>query len=128
MSLATAGVPAAKASVRTMPKLSPPSDGAHEHVGGGDDRGLLGVAHAPEHRDAARVEDERLDLLGRRADHHELRGDTSRSASKARRRIGRPLRSTAWPTKAIRSGAPRRRPAPAPAASAGRSTPLGTTR
>ena len=29
MSDATTGVPAANASVRTMPKLSPPSDGAH---------------------------------------------------------------------------------------------------
>ena len=29
MSEAITGVPAAKASVRTMPKLSPPSDGAH---------------------------------------------------------------------------------------------------
>ncbi len=29
MSLATTGVPCANASVRTIPKLSPPSDGAH---------------------------------------------------------------------------------------------------
>ena len=125
MSLATTGVPAAKASVRTMPKLSPPSDGAHRTSAAASASRALVVGDLAQHGDAARVEQQRLDVVGAGADDHQLGGTCSRSASKARSRIGRPLRSTAWPTKAMRSGASRRAPAPA---GAGTVTPLGMIR
>jgi hypothetical protein len=69
MSEATTGVPAAKASVSTMPKLSPPSEGADEQVGGGQRLRLLGVGDLAQDVDALRaVEHERLDLVAVGAD------------------------------------------------------------
>ena len=69
MSEATTGVPAANASVSTMPKLSPPSDGAHEQVGRARaPRAFVASSETlPSTRDArSAVEQQRLDLLGRR--------------------------------------------------------------
>ena len=66
-------MPAAKASVRTMPKLSPPSDGRDEQVGRGQRLRLLGVGDLAQDVDALRaVEQERLDLVAVGADDHEL--------------------------------------------------------
>ena len=54
MSDATTGVPAAKASVSTMPKLSPPSDGAHSMSALLEHAALVGVAALAERDDVAR--------------------------------------------------------------------------
>ena len=103
MSEAITGVPAAKASVRTMPKLSPPSEGAHSTSASARARRLRSSPARP------RVSTPRgstssgassasvAPTICRRA------GTCSRSASKARSSTARPLRSTACPTKTIRS-------------------------
>ena len=46
-----------------MPKLSPPSDGAHEQVGLAEQAPLLLVGHAAGHVHALGVEQQRLHLL-----------------------------------------------------------------
>ena len=125
----TTGVPDANASVSTMPKLSPPSDGAHEQVGLAEQAPLLLLGHAPGDLDALGVEQQRLDLLGSVAPATVRRASTPapRSASKARSSTGRPLRSSARPTNSelelARRGA--RSVAAAPRV---RSTPFGTIR
>ena len=104
MSEATTGVPAANASVSTMPNDSPPERRGGEHVRGLERRVLLGVGDAAEDPHAGLVDEHRGDLgLGGA---HDVRraGTWSRSASKARSSTGRPLRSTDWPTKTISSG------------------------
>ena len=128
MSEATTGVPAAKASVRTMPKLSPPSEGA--------------TSRSAEASAAAFSVSETLPSTVTPCVPSSMSGSTSsrsapttmsstgtwsRSASKARSSTGSPLRSTAWPTKARRSGAPCGRGADI-GSSAGTSTPLGMIR
>ncbi len=64
MSEATTGVPEANASVSTMPKLSPPSEGAQSRSTRAEEPPLLLLGHPPDHVHALRVEQERLDLLG----------------------------------------------------------------
>ena len=87
------------------------------------------VADAPEHRHAARVEEQRLDLLGARADHRELRGDVRRAAPR-RRAAGSAGPCARRPGRRRRCAAGRRRPAARAAhgALAAGATPLGTTR
>ena len=115
MSEATTGVPAANASVSTMPNDSPPSDGAHEEVGLAQRLALALVGDLAERVDAAVVEQHAVDLVGRRADDLSWTGRCSRSASKARSSTGSPLRSTAWPTKTSSQRLTRERVAASPA-------------
>ena len=104
MSEATTGVPAAKASVSTMPKLSPPSDGAHRTSASASTASFSSSLHLP-----CATTSRGSSMSGARPSSStpttcSVAGMCSRSASKARSRTGRPLRSTAWPMKAIRSG------------------------
>ena len=55
MSEATTGVPAANASVSTIPNDSPPSEGAQRTWRARERGALLRVVDAAEHADAARV-------------------------------------------------------------------------
>ncbi len=128
MSEATTGVPAAKLSVRTMPNDSPPSDGAASTSA----RSSAARFSSSETRPST-VTPERSSISGATSDSEaptivSRAGTCSRKASNARSRIGRPLRSSAWPTKTISSGSPgaRRRASGAPPA--GSSTPFGTIR
>ena len=121
---ATTGVPAAKASVSTMPKLSPPSDGAHSTSALASAARLRSSDDLAEDADAAVVEQQRRRPPPRSAPTiSSSAGTCSRSASKARSSTGRPLRSTAWPTNTMRSGRPSARGCGRIAA--GTSTPLG---
>ena len=75
MSEATTGVPAANASVSTMPKLSPPSDGAQTHIGPRELGELALLGDLAERLHAAAVEHHVRDLLRARADEREGRRD-----------------------------------------------------
>ena len=131
MSEATTGVPAAKASVRTMPKLSPPSDGAHSTSASASTASFSASLHLP-----CATTSRGSSMSGARPSSStpttcSVAGTCSRSASKARSRTGRPLRSTAWPMKAIRSGSSAVAADGARGAGggdAGTSTPLGMIR
>ena len=108
MSEATTGVPAAKASVRTMPKLSPPSEGAHSTSAScrwchsslvGDAAVHVDVVHA-----ALDLGEQRLDRP--RPERRRRRGGPGcgwRRPAKADSSTGRPLRSSSRPTNTIRS-------------------------
>ena len=72
MSEATTGVPAANASVRTIPNDSPPSDGAHSRSAARSARLLRGVVDAAERGHALALDQQRRELLGGRADHDQL--------------------------------------------------------
>ena len=72
---ATTGVPAANASVSTIPKLSPPSEGAHSTSAASSSSRLTSSDDLAEHPHAGRVEQDRRELLGRGADHCQLGRD-----------------------------------------------------
>ena len=74
MSEATAGVPEANASVSTMPKLSPPSDGAQSRSASPSRRHFSSSVTAAGHVHALRVEQQRLDLLRGHAGDRQARG------------------------------------------------------
>ena len=75
MSEATTGVPAANASVSTIPNDSPPSDGAHSTSAASSSGALLGVVDAAERPHALAVEQQRRQLVRLDADHGQLGGD-----------------------------------------------------
>ena len=104
-------MPEANASVSTIPKLSPPSDGAHSRSASPSSCHFSSSVDAAGDLDALGVEQQRLDLLRGGAGDGEPRVGTPapRSASKARSSTGRPLRSSARPTKRIRSASLRAR-------------------
>ena len=95
MSEATTGVPAAKASVSTMPKLSPPSDGAHSMSARSSTRRLSASLHLPS------AITSRVSIISGAISSCptpttcSCTGMCSRSASNARSSTGSPLRSTA---------------------------------
>ena len=98
MSDATTGVPAANASVSTMPNDSPPSDGAPARR-----RRAAPRAWRRRRRGRARSRRRRRPAAARSPRRStptivSSAGTAPRSASKARSSTGRPLRSTAWPT------------------------------
>ena len=64
MSEASTGVPAAKASVMTMPKLSPSKRGRAQHIGAGELGQLALLGDLAERAHAAVVEQHVRDLLG----------------------------------------------------------------
>ena len=128
MSDATTGVPAANASVNTIPNDSPPSDGA-QRTWARSSAARFSASSARPSAVTPRVSSSSgarspspAPITVRRA------GTTSRSASYARSSTGRPLRVTAWPTNAISSGSPGRRARGAGAPPGGSTTPLGTIR
>ena len=65
MSEATTGVPAANASVSTMPNDSPPSDGAHSTSAARSAALLRGVVDAAERGHALAVDEQRRELVRR---------------------------------------------------------------
>ena len=128
MSEATTGVPAAKASVSTIPNDSPPSDGAHSTCARVSAARFSSSSTRP-----SAVTPRGSASSGDRASAStpitvSRAGTCSRSASKARSSTGRPLRSTAWPTNAISSGSPGTRGRGGGAPPSGSVTPLGTIR
>ena len=122
----TTGVPAANASVSTMPKLSPPSDGAHRTSDSWSSLNFSCSVTRPSTRTpsvssrngstSSRVEPAIV---------RDARTPVARSASKARSRTGSPLRSSARPTNASRNSSER---GFGPPGAAARSTPLGMIR
>jgi hypothetical protein len=126
MSEATTGVPAANASVSTIPKDSPPRDGAQSRSASRSARRLrssdtLPSACTPVSSSSSPPSSSRVaPTISSRT------GRCSRSASNARSSTGRPLRSTAWPTNTRRSGSPSARAGFGTIGST--CTPLGMTR
>ena len=128
MSEPTTGVPAANASVSTMPKLSPPSDGAHRRS-----RLVRAAATSPRSDtrpatcDALVVEQERLDLLARGAGDREARVhaggvkrlERAQQDGQSLALVGAPDEEQPQPV----AGA-----APGPSSAADRSTPFGMMR
>jgi hypothetical protein len=126
MSEATTGVPDANASVSTIPKLSPPSEGAHNtsvapissHFCSSDTRPATSTPSGSS--SSGSTSSSVAPATVSRAS-----TPAPRSASKARSSTGKPLRSSARPTNRIwswscgRAGSGR---------TAERSTPFGTTR
>ena len=121
--------PAANASVSTMPKLSPPSDGAQSTSASRRSRRFSSSQTWPEDLDAAPRRAGSGSTSSRAAPTivSEAPGRAPRSASKARSSTGRPLRSSARPTNsdacsslAVADWAR--------GTAAARSTPLGTIR
>ena len=108
MSEAMTGVPAANASVSTMPKLSPPSDGAASTSAASSTADLVASSTLPSAVTprGSISSGESSSAVGPIT--VSSQGMCSRSASKARSSRGRPLRGTAWPTNAICSVSPRR--------------------
>ena len=107
MSEAITGVPAANASVSTIPKLSPPQRGRAEDVGGLQLEPLLVVvdlAPADARREASIINGSSCSRVGPIT--VSSLGTCSCNASNARSSNGSPLRSTAWPTNTIRSLSP----------------------
>jgi hypothetical protein len=129
MSLATTGVPAANASVSTMPKLSPPSDGAQSTSAPASARVRSASGTLPSAVTPRSSMSSGLTSSAPAPTMTSSAGRCSRSASNARTSTGRPLRSTAWPTNAMRRG-PRGSPprAPAVGGTSGSVTPLGMIR
>ena len=125
---ATTGVPAANASVSTMPKLSPPSDGAHSTSAASSSSRLTSSETLP----SIRTPVESISTGARSSGDGPITvssvGMCSRSASNARSSSGRPLRSTAWPTNTIRRRSPIGRSEAIAARSGLTLTPLGITR
>jgi hypothetical protein len=126
MSDATTGVPAANASVSTMPKLSPPSEGAHSRSASCRRRHFSSSVTRPS-TSTPRVSS----MYGatsasvgpttvRRA-----RTPTPCSASNARSSTGSPLRSSARPTKSSRNSS---EGGFGPLGAASTCTPFGITR
>ena len=128
MSLATTGVPAAKPSVSTMPKLSPPSDGATSRSALASGGVLALVGDLAERADAARVEHQRRDVLLAGADDTQLDGHVlaQRLEGAQQHRQALALDGLADEREPQRRG--RRPGAFARIAAAGTSTPLGMTR
>ena len=127
MSEATTGVPEANASVSTIPKLSPPSDGAHSMSASPSSFHLSASSHLARDLDALGVEQQRLDLLGRGAGDGEPRGH----AHAAQRLEGAQQHGQALALLgAAHEDDPQRVVAGArrPAAPRDRSTPFGTMR
>ena len=128
MSDATTGVPAANASVSTIPKLSPPSDGAHSTSPASSSVRLVSSSTLPSTR-TSRMSS----IIGESSCSDgpitvSSVGMCSRSASNALSSTGSPLRSTAWPTNTIFSLSDWGRSAPRAARSPSRRTPLGMIR
>src|SRR3954466_6692936 len=101
MSLATTGVPAAKPSVSTMPKLSPPSDGATSRSALASAACLRSSETLPRARTPRGSSMSGATSSSPAPMTSSSTGTCSRSASKARSRTGRPLRSTAPPENAL---------------------------
>ena len=126
MSDATTGVPEAKASVSTMPKLSPPSEGAHSRSAWPSSSHLRASSTWPaismpsgssrSGSTSSRVGPATVRRAGT---------PTARSASNARSSTGRPFRSSARPTNTMRSSSCGREWF---GRAADRSTPFGITR
>ena len=74
MSEATTGVPAAKASVSTIPNDSPPSDGAHSRSASRSARSFSASSTRPERDHALGLDQQRRQLGIGRADHDQLGG------------------------------------------------------
>ena len=128
MSEATTGVEEAKASVSTMPKLSPPSDGAQRMSASPEQAPLLLVGHAPGHVHALGVEQQGRDLLLGGAGH----GEPGVHAGDAQRLEGAQQDGQALAglgaARRTAARAARRRACGAEGIAAARSTPLGTIR
>ena len=95
MSDATTGVPAANASVSTIPKLSPPSDGAHSTSASSSTLCLVSSSTFPRARTprGSSIIGDSSSSVGPIT--VSSVGMCSRSASNARSSSGRPFRSTA---------------------------------
>ena len=104
---------------------SPPSDGAHSTSASRSAALLRRVVDAAERGHAVAVDEQRRQFLGVEPMTVSSAGTSPRSASKARSSTGRPLRSTAWPTKAIRSGSPGARRRGAGSAAVGHDDAVG---
>ena len=128
MSEATTGVPAANASVSTIPKDSPPSEGAHSRSAARSARSFTTSSTRPSAVMPSPSTSSGASSFSVEPITTSSAGTSRRSASKARSSTGRPLRSTAWPTNAIRSGSPGRRVRGPGTPPSGSTTPFGITR
>ena len=126
MAEAITGVPAANASVSTMPKLSPESDGAQRtsaacssaHSSSSETRPRMSIEPSSSGSGSQRLTSSSpAPITVSRA------GTCSTRALKAVSRIGSPLRSSGRPTKRTRSSSPG---VFSPAGGPSMSTPLGT--
>ena len=128
MSDATTGVPAANASVSTMPNDSPPSDGATRRSASRSAWRLRSSETLPRAWTPLSSSSTPSTSSGVAPTISSWTGRCSRSASKARSSTGSPLRSTAWPTKTSFSGSPGSGRGFATGDPASTCTPLGMTR
>ncbi len=127
MSEATTGVPAANASVSTIPNDSPPSEGAQSTSAPSSTSRLRSSLTRPSASTPSASISSGASSSGSTPTTVSSAGTWRRSASNARSSTGRPLRSRGWPTNAIRSGSPGARTGAADAPPSGTATPLGTT-
>ena len=126
MSDATTGVPEANASVSTMPKLSPPSEGAQSRSASPSRRHFSASSTGPAiFTPSGSSSSGSTSSTAGPATVRLASTPAPRSASKARSSTGRPLRSSARPTNRIFSSSFGRRWS---GRAAERSTPFGTIR
>jgi len=129
MSEATTGVPAAKASVSTMPKLSPPSEGATSRSAEASACAFSASDTLPRTLTALRaVEQERLDLVAVGADDHELDVDVVAQRLEGAQQDREPLALDGLTDEGEAQRRARRRRREARAARPARRPPLGMIR